>query len=230
MTDNAKHLERLSALADGELSQLEVRQVLRDVEGCEQSAKQWRTTHLLRSVASKEKLDFAHIDISAKVAQAVREQPTVKKGFTVPAMPQQFGKFAIAASVAMAAVFGVQFWQSPNLDNPTFADNQDSVSELNRAFQVPQVITRNVSTGQPALQAVQPMSRPQLSQADLQRLQQALDGQTAPSAEARSHLERLMAEHAEVSASIQGQSLLQRARYPVSEQPQKNESTDTESK
>ena len=209
MVDNAKHLERLSALADGELSQLEIRQVLRDSDGCSQSKRQWRSTHLLRSMASKERLDFSHIDISAKVSAAIKEQPAPKRQFSIS---PQFGKMAIAASVAMAAVFGVQFWQVQDVPSHSFATNQNSVTQLNRAFQVPQVATRNVATGTSVMSTAAPQ---QLNQADWQRLQRVIDGNAAPSQETRTHLERLMAEHAQISASLDGQNLLQRARFSV---------------
>jgi len=208
-TNDVKHFERLSALADGELSQLEIRQVLRDVDECEQSKRQWRATHLLRSVASKERLSFAHIDISAAVsAQIANEKAPAKRSFAVP---EQLGKFAIAASVTMAAILGFQFYDAPVGEQPAFVTNGQGVDQLNRKFGVPSLSARTVSTS-----ATVPTSnsRVQLSQAELMQLQRALGGMQRPSESSRSHVESLILDHAQVSSSIDGHNLLYRARFP----------------
>jgi len=209
-SNDVKHFERLSALADGELSQLEIRQVLRDVSECEQSKRQWRTTHMLRAIASKERLNFSHIDISAAVsAEIANEKAPIRRGFTVP---EQLGKLAIAASVTMAAIIGFQFYDTPVGEQPALVANSQGVDQLNRKHGVPSLSTRTVSTASNA--ASVPSSRVQLTQAELLQLQRALDGAQQPSESSRSHIEALILDHTQVSSSIDGQSLLYRARFP----------------
>jgi sigma-E factor negative regulatory protein RseA len=109
MSDQLK--ESVSALMDGEADELELRRLLAS-ENSSPVDSQWARYHLVRDVLqNSEQAAFRHLDISKQVAMAVSEQPIA----AAPANTSQWWRpvagFAVAASVAMAVVVGVQSTQ-----------------------------------------------------------------------------------------------------------------------
>ncbi len=112
--------EWVSAAVDGESDE----QALADLAADVGSHQQWRDYHMIGDAMRGELHKSINLDLSASIADAIDREPTIltpvqysdnKKsdhavsGFTnVTSMFKQFGQYAIAASVALVAVVGVQ--------------------------------------------------------------------------------------------------------------------------
>ncbi|MFT5603241.1 MAG: sigma-E factor negative regulatory protein RseA [Paracoccaceae bacterium] len=95
--------ESLSALMDGEASELEVRRLLR--EDSEELSEVWSRFHRQQAVLHNER-SFAELDVSSAVRSAlVDEQPHRKNVLRDWRRP--LGGLAVAASVAALVVFGL---------------------------------------------------------------------------------------------------------------------------
>ena len=138
MSDHKERLEQsLSALMDGEATDIEMHRLLKEVSEDSELRAKWKRYHMV-SAAIKGDAATATIDYSAAIAAAIDEEPTHRQsGLAVFA--GSAGRFAIAASVALVAVFGVQQLNSP----------LDSVGETSEFAGVEQVDEEN--TG-PAIQ------------------------------------------------------------------------------
>lgn len=116
--------ESLSALMDGEAEELELRRLLTSESS--EVDKQWARYHLARDViqGNDQASHFQHLDISQQVAEAIRQEPVLGQQDTTNKWWKPMAGFAVAASVAMAVVVGVQSTQqvTPGLDGaPTSA-------------------------------------------------------------------------------------------------------------
>lgn len=120
--------DELSALMDGEATELEMHRVLRTVEDDPEQAAKWQRYHLVSAVLKKEvrsgtALSLAKFDLASRVSAALAEEPAMQKAESVvaaqsslasPATPSVRGwwrplaNVAIAASVATVVVIG---WQ-----------------------------------------------------------------------------------------------------------------------
>ncbi|TKB55306.1 sigma-E factor negative regulatory protein [Ferrimonas aestuarii] len=111
--------EAVSAWVDGEGSELDLKQWLRD----EPSKDEWERYHLIGDAMRNELPQTLNLDIAASVASALEDEPTVmapkpKSAVTerisgnVVAFSRKFGQYAIAATVAAVAVVGVQQYGS----------------------------------------------------------------------------------------------------------------------
>lgn len=117
--------EKLSAVMDGELLD---DSLLKALKNDPELIAKWQSYHVIRDTFRKElpvQLDF---DISANVMNALDADPVIlapKKtwqdipllGNVVPMM-RQGGQFAIAASVAVAMILGVQQLNQPQVEQP----------------------------------------------------------------------------------------------------------------
>lgn len=114
-----QYKESLSALMDGEAEELELRRLLADEN--ESIDKQWSRYHLIRDViqGNEQSASFEHLDISKQVSAAIREEPVMKQQNAPAKWWKPVGGFAVAASVALAVVVGVQSTQplTPGLDS-----------------------------------------------------------------------------------------------------------------
>ncbi len=119
--------EKLSAFMDGETNSAEIMDAILNDE--ELKAK-WQRYHVIRSGLRKEATVAPQLDITAAVAAALDSEPTVmapKKragwkdlplvGSVVP-FAKQGGQFAVAASVAVAMILGVQQMNQPEPTEP----------------------------------------------------------------------------------------------------------------
>ncbi len=149
--------ETLSALMDDEASELELHRVMRDVNSDASLSATWTRYHLAGSAMRKElPLDF--IDSSAELRAAIKmalvDEPVPRRQ---KAWSQALGRMAVAASVAVVAIFGVQQYQV--FDSATsmsfVAENrtQDKAEltgpqfQLPSGFEIPQATARTASTG-----------------------------------------------------------------------------------
>ncbi|MGD8483366.1 MAG: sigma-E factor negative regulatory protein, partial [Thioalkalispiraceae bacterium] len=142
--------ERLSALVDGEETHTD--DVLSRIKQDDELRQRWQRYHLI-SDAMKGYLDGpSYPDISARVSQALDNEPTVlaprHKSSRFQHWYKQAAGFAVAASVATVAVFTVQQNQFANnnqlqtaaIDGPVktvkfAAANDDSQSRLDSAVE-----------------------------------------------------------------------------------------------
>lgn len=120
MSDNVK-CERLSALMDGELEEFEVRAAIRDLMAEGDLRRRWQGYHLLSDVLGGHLPDTPTLGLLERVNQsldAIEEEDSAAvapdadgagRGFVRPA-----AGFALAASVAVAAVLGIRALGGPD--------------------------------------------------------------------------------------------------------------------
>jgi len=117
--------EKLSAFMDGELSENEF---IDTIKSDDELLAKWRSYHVIRSGLRKEASVMPEFDITAQIAEALDNEPTVLApkskwqslpvvGKVVPLL-RQSGQFAVAASVAAAVILGVQQVNQPAPDEP----------------------------------------------------------------------------------------------------------------
>ncbi|OUS11783.1 hypothetical protein A9Q89_07615 [Gammaproteobacteria bacterium 53_120_T64] len=161
---DGKMRETLSALMDDEASELELHRVMRETSADEMLHDTWSRYHLVASAMRKE-LPVDFVDSSAQLRAAINmalvSEPVPKRSGQ---WPQALGRVAIAASVAVLAIFGAQQYQvfEPSVAMPHIALNssQGSVQsmpakakeagpqfQLPSGFEVPQATARTASTG-----------------------------------------------------------------------------------
>ncbi|MBT6115950.1 MAG: sigma-E factor negative regulatory protein [Porticoccaceae bacterium] len=138
MSDHKERLDQsLSALMDGEATDMELHRLLKEVSERSELRDKWKRYHMVSS-ALKGDAAITPIDYSAAISAAIDEEPShrqsVLAGFVGSA-----GRFAIAASVALVAVLGVQQLNSP----------LDSVAPVSEFAGIEQVDEENVG---PAIQ------------------------------------------------------------------------------
>lgn len=112
--------EKLSAFMDGEESDSEIVNLLKSDPQLQQS---WQRYHMVRTLLRKEGVQSAHLDISQSIAAALENEPSL----LVPSKRRQFfsslpqlkslvkhsSQYAVAASVAVAVILGVQLTNEP---------------------------------------------------------------------------------------------------------------------
>ncbi|RLA45210.1 MAG: hypothetical protein DRR06_07855 [Gammaproteobacteria bacterium] len=204
--------ESISALMDAEVTELELRRILKSLPDNIELRQKWHRYHLA-GFAMRREFPVAAVNLSEQIARAIELEddfsPVSDSTQKEPGLPQKSGyvvlrKFAIAASVAVVAVFGVQQLQT-NFTNS--ASNSDSASEIATAvqpasdtpeysaprvqlpsgFEMPQVSARTVSTGSAQATARQPHH---LSSQDFM-------DKEAHHRQIQSYLHQLMLRHAE---------------------------------
>lgn len=157
--------ESLSALLDGECTELELRRLLKDWGEDPALREQYRCLAASRSAMNPESAAWAGCDITARVREATEASP-FKPGLWQRTW-QPLASMAVAASVAVAVVAGVAYW--PVAGQPT-----DAGPSVVAALPVlgPNGGARIVSTA-PLEQPVATVSRPAAlaNEADLDRFE-----------------------------------------------------------
>ncbi|BFM07624.1 sigma-E factor negative regulatory protein [Halioxenophilus aromaticivorans] len=209
--------ESLSALLDGEATELEARRVLNNVENDADVRAVWSRYQIASRAMAGERQAFSGIDLSSTIAAAIADEPAhnatpeapaalgAKRG-VVSSLFAQAGKVAIAASVAAVAVFAVNQYTVQN-DAPASAtsfaatdaasaDDYNAAANLPMGYGTPGLAVRNVSTDSTSLE---------------QRRHNAVPVQFVPRTESpaaspavEEFLRQLMAEHANVGSESLG--------------------------
>ena len=154
MSDHKERLEQsLSALMDGEASEMESHRVLKAVAEDQDLRNRWKRYHMV-SATIKGDPATTSVDYSAAISAAI-DQESAHRTSGLAVFAGSAGRFAIAASVALVAVFGVQQLNSP-IDNPAelseFAgvesldENTGPAIQFPSGFQ-PTINARTVSAG-----------------------------------------------------------------------------------
>ena len=159
MSDHKERLEQsLSALMDGEASEMETHRLLKAVAEDPQLRDRWTRYHMA-SASIKGEPATTSIDYSAAISAAIDQEPAHRRS-ALTVFAGSAGRFAIAASVALVAVFGVQQLNSPagtSLINDsgaisefagveTAAENTGPAIQFPSGFQ-PTINARTVSVG-----------------------------------------------------------------------------------
>lgn len=110
--------EELSALMDGEASELELRRVLKDLDEHDELGACWSRYHSVRAVLRKEPQSaWKQVDISQSIFDTIESEPALTPIVTPPQKQKAswintwLGQSAIAAGVAAAVVMSWQPWQ-----------------------------------------------------------------------------------------------------------------------
>lgn len=198
--NDAMARETLSAMLDDEAQELELRRLLRDIDGDLEGGMEvrshWYRLQLTRAAMRKESLRPV-MDFSAAVRAAIDEEPQFQAA-SVPNWRRAMSSFAVAASVALVVVIGGQQLALISGDQSADAARVASlpVGVVNTAGAVPV----QASFGTRALPTLEPANR------------------TAYRELARQRLRRYSQEHAEHASLNTPQGLLPFARVPVIEQ------------
>lgn|SRR5574340_268144 len=122
--------QEISVLMDGELFEDEARSLLDRIEHGSDVHRDWEIYHLIGDVLRQP--DHIHSDLSAKVRERMRDEPTVlaPRGHSVK---QKMRTFALSAAASLAAV-GVVAWMSMQITPeaaPNMAMQQDAARPAN---------------------------------------------------------------------------------------------------
>ena len=210
-TPSDQTLEGLSALVDGETTAFENRRLL-DMAGDPQLTEKWKRYHLSGALMRKEFSQSSSgmmpmADLSSRISAAMDAEPAhgtiaapAAKIVSQPVIAPQaafawrdwLAKSAIAASIAGAVVFGMQFTQNNGDANnyvAATAEVQEPVVAAPVGFELPAPEARNVSLGRLA----EPQRR-------LQPMEPTEQTTYLNNAAVEAELQQLFLEHAELSA------------------------------
>ncbi|MGK0499122.1 MAG: sigma-E factor negative regulatory protein RseA [Oceanicoccus sp.] len=206
-----KNRESLSALMDGEAEQLELRRLLSSED--EALIETWSRYHLARDIMQDHQhTEFRHLDISARVSASIvdiekQEAMAASDGLSAEtaATPwwRPMASFAVAASVTIAVVVGVQ-----SVEQPLPGLNPDQLqSQLQNT---PQVASRVYPVAGSSMQASG-------NGGVINYRNTTLPGNLAASRaeadeEAQQRLEQFMLRHTERAALNNGQGMISFAR------------------
>ncbi len=111
---NNEHLkEKLSALVDNELDELEERRVFTALEGDVALRRTWERYHLVRAALHQDVDVVVAQDAAEQVARRIDAEPSTAVSFRRHRVTRFIGTLAIAASVAAIAITGVQWVHQP---------------------------------------------------------------------------------------------------------------------
>lgn len=201
--------EALSALVDGEASELELRRLLKESEVDPDLRNSWRSYQLI-GAALRDDLPVGHYsDTSSSIFAAIENEPAlnVATGEGVKSklsmLWSSLGRVAIAASVAGAVVVGVQSYQSPiSPDSVVASSSLSAPSGLPAGYGAPAIAARTVS----APGYVSPAVERQVSFVPRQ-------GQSVEqNVQLQAYLNHLMLEHAEHAALNASRGMMPFAR------------------
>lgn len=129
-----KQKQEISVLMDGELFEDEAESLLNRIESGSDVHRDWEIYHLIGDVLRQP--DHIHCDLSAKVRERMRGEPTVlaPRGHAVK---QKMRTFALSAAASLSAV-GVVVWMSMQISPevaPKMAMQQNAVRSVNVQIQ-----------------------------------------------------------------------------------------------
>ena len=185
MSESEKRLlESVSALVDGEASEIELHRILKQLDADHANQDQsvgnkWSRYHSVSQAMADTPL--GGVDISKSVSSAIAEEPTYVSTLspTIKSKLYSMGRFAVAASVAFVAIIGVQ--QLNQLEPSQQGANSDLVagqledqvkgpaSQYPSGFQ-PNVQARTVNAVGNVQLSPQPLKIIKLTSADIEAL------------------------------------------------------------
>ena len=138
-----KHAEKLCAMMDGELGQSESRFLLKRLGHEEQLIARWKRYHYGRAVLRGENLG-GQVCLCERISVAIAQEPTPvpehnRSSALLPAWLRPVAGFAVAASVAVAALTLMQNEQIPPMSDQTLTG---AVASVGGTEQLPPVSLR----------------------------------------------------------------------------------------
>ncbi|WP_226702589.1 sigma-E factor negative regulatory protein [Microbulbifer elongatus] len=218
--------ESLSALMDGEASELEIQRLLKESDASGSDLQErWSRYQLAGSVLRGDKVAPVDLGLAASISAAIADEPSLADS-AQPSAANDSGdtgrsrwwrplsRGAVAATVAFAAVLGVQQIQSPQpggnmlaeVERPAQQPVQSLPQPSSFVVPTPTLNTRAVSTA-PQLVPEQRLGVP------------SPQVQVVPSPELMRHLNRVMLEHSEQAARVGSQGMVPFARATYGERP-----------
>ena len=192
--------ESVSALIDGELSELELRSTLQNLS--DEQRHQWQRHQIARTAMHGGSTAFAAIDLSARIQAEINQEPALAAMPTAGNKP--FARFAVAASVALSVMGGAWMYQTAGVDNPS----APLVAQHNSPVAAPSIVNslgvqpQLVSTGSSQHTATKPHVL-----VDVQRIN--------ANKQAAERLDAYLSRHVEQAAFDGGNGLLPYARVRV---------------
>ncbi len=227
---HGKHQERLneslSALMDGEASELELQRLLKASEASAAVGEHWSRYQLAASVLRREPVAPVDSGLAARISAAIaQEEPPARSGgggggaadgVAGSRWWRPLTRGAVAATVAFAAILGVQQLQMADSGaqpgGELVAEAERPVQQVVQSapqpsgFYVPAPSTRSVSTAAPRFV---PDRQGVAGQAVMQQV---------PTPELMRHLNRVMIQHSEQAAHVGSQGMVPFARATYGEQ------------
>lgn len=203
--------ESLSALMDGEATDMELRRILKSTEADKESINaRWMRYHLASDAMRGEVELHNSMDFSSSISAAIVDEPAYSSAASQKKEKSAFwpnlGRFAVAASVAGAVVVGVQFnpagTDSSIATTPSPITNTAGAIASNPNFG-PETSVRAVGNQVPSEQQ-KPIVINEATQEQLQKME--------------GEINRLMLEHAQDGSQNTQQGVLPYVRVPDSEQ------------
>ncbi len=134
MSNTEDMKEKLSALVDNELDDLDERRVMNALKQDIGLRNTWERYHLLRSALRQDMDIMLPREIAARVAARIEMEPVNAASSRRRKINRLIGTFAIAASVAAIAIAGVQFLNRPGSPPvASLAANQPAPEQIIRA-------------------------------------------------------------------------------------------------
>lgn len=136
--DHVSLKESISALMDGEHTEMDLHRVLKATEHNEEARAVWSRYHMVRSSLNNDST-INQVDLSSSIMSAIAAEPEMNDGkssadqampsHNTVARPRWFGQFAVAASCAFAVLLGAQFFDAGLGVEPLDAPSQASVEQ-----------------------------------------------------------------------------------------------------
>jgi len=122
--------ESLSAVLDGESSELELHRVLASMQDQETRTKA-KSYQLMGDVLRNQHNRFNTIDLSDAIRTKIAEEPDLTTAKNRPTkLSRHFGRAAVAASVTLAVIVGVRTWNAPVNDQSVNISQSASSNNL----------------------------------------------------------------------------------------------------
>jgi sigma-E factor negative regulatory protein RseA len=214
--------ESLSALMDNQASELELRRILKQLPEDTEIGATWKRYQLASTVLKRSETAFLHLDLTAAIAEAIANEPALSESAAVKKSASLWlrwgGKSALAASVAIAMLVGVQQLSAPtatplavapsglNSESPNSVSTESvtALSSIQNEGVLPE--SSQVQTAPNGFALPAPMARTVSSQADrVQSLQvqpvslDQTDWRNDP--EVQAQLNQMLLDHASRSAA-----------------------------
>lgn len=207
--------ESLSALMDGEVSELDLRRLVKASTSDSELAERWSRYQLAASVLRGERVAPVNPDLAAAVSAAIADEKTPQRMNATSAgilgrWQRTLSRSAIAATVAFVALLSFHQLSSPPADGQFLTSTVRPMSQpvqsapQPQGFYIPAPHLRTVSTAAPQLV---PDQRPG-----------AMPQQSPSSPELMRHLNRVLVKHSEHAAHMGSQGMVPFVRASYSDQ------------
>lgn len=125
--------EKLSAFVDGELDELESRQLLATLSQDPALRRTWERYHLARSALHQDSEILVVSNIAERVSARLENEPSSAVGYRRRQAVRVVSTLALAASVAAIAILGVQRLNQPESNAALLAANKPASQQIIRS-------------------------------------------------------------------------------------------------